>query len=71
MPAHPEVATSHRREVRRSDHRWLLLVLAVFGACQLAFVVAHWVYRITGPHPEVLLAIRRLKRIAKWVLPGV
>jgi len=71
MPARREVATSHRREVERSDHQWLLLVFAVFAAGLLTFGGALWIYHATGPHPKVTLALRQLKRLAKWILPGV
>ena len=56
MAAHPEA--SHQREVRHSDRRWLLVVLLVFTAGIGAFVVARWVYHLTGPHPEITIFVR-------------
>ena len=71
MPARPEVVASHREEVQRSDHRWLLVVFVIFTATLLACSAALWVYHVTGPHPRVVLALRQMKRVAKWILPGV
>jgi len=71
MPAVREAARSHRREVERSDHQWLLIVFVVFATALLAFGGALWLYHVTGPHPQVTLALRQLKRLAKWILPGI
>ncbi len=71
MNAQREVTRSHRREVERSDHRWLLVVLVVFATGLLGFGGALWLYHATGPHPGVTLTLRQLKRLAKWILPGV
>lgn len=67
----PSSSPTHRAGVARSDLRWLLAWLAVFVAAILALLAAHQVYRLTGPHPQVTVFIRRLKHHARWLIPGV
>jgi hypothetical protein len=62
---------SHRQVVARSDVRWLLVWLAVFAASILTLLAAHQVYRMTGPHPQVTVLIRKLKHHARWLIPGL
>ena len=57
--------------VARSDVRWLLAWLAVFAASILALLAAHQVYRMTGPHPQMTVFIRKLKHHARWLIPGL
>jgi hypothetical protein len=57
--------------VARSDARWLLVWVAVFLAAVLGLLAAHQVYRMTGPHPQVTVFIRRLKHHARWLIPGL
>ncbi len=67
----PRVITRsrHEREVARADRRWFVLTLggaivflgAIFGARAL--------YHLTGPHPQVTVFWRRLRRLARWVIP--
>jgi hypothetical protein len=61
----------HRVEVARADRRWLLAWGAIFVGTLLAFVLAHQVYRLTGPHPEMTTFIRSLKHEARWLIPGL
>jgi hypothetical protein len=61
---------SHRERVQRSDTRWLLVWLGTFAAAMLAVLVAHQVYRFTGPHPAVTAFVRSLKHYARWLIPG-
>ena len=62
---------THWASVARSDARWLLAWIAVFVAAILALLAAHQVYRLTGPHPEITVLIRRLKHHARWLIPGL
>jgi hypothetical protein len=62
---------SHREVVARSDVRWLLAWLAVFAAAIMTLLAAHQVYRMTGPHPQVTVFIRKLKHHARWLIPGL
>ncbi len=66
-----KTARNHRDRVARSDARWLLAWGAVFVAAILALLAAHQVYRLTGPHPQVTVFIRRLKHHARWLIPGL
>lgn len=61
----------HRVAVARDDRRWLLAWVAIFTGTLAVLVLAHQVYRMTGPHPEVTTAIRRLKHHARWLIPGL
>ena len=61
----------HHHSVARSDLRWLLAWLAMFLASILALLAAHQVYRMTGPHPQMTVFIRRLKHHARWLIPGL
>lgn len=61
----------HRVDVAKTDRRWLLAWAAVFAGTLLALVLAHQVYRLTGPHPEVTTFIRSLKHEARWLIPGL
>lgn len=56
-------------EVAQSDVRWLLVIVVVFATSVALCYAALLVYRATGPHPEMLLLTRRLKRLARWLLP--
>jgi hypothetical protein len=68
--AAPPRELSHRERVRRSDTRWLLAWLGVFAAAMLTVLVAHQLYRFTGPHPAVTSFLRSLKHYARWLVPG-
>jgi hypothetical protein len=64
-------APSAHEEVARSDRRWLLLAAGVFlGACAL-LGCAIALYRLTGPHPDVTLLVRSVKRVARQLVPGL
>ena len=65
------MSRSHRAEVARSDARWLLAWIGVFAGSMLLIVVAHQVYRLTGPHPQVTAFIRQLKHHSRWLIPGM
>jgi hypothetical protein len=69
--AKPTVSRSHRVEAARSDTRWLLAWIGVFAGSMLLIVVAHQVYRLTGPHPQVTAFIRQLKHHSRWLIPGM
>ncbi|HEV7733548.1 MAG TPA: hypothetical protein VGR62_15385 [Candidatus Binatia bacterium] len=61
----------HRIEVARDDRRWLLAWAGIFVGTLALLVVAHQLYRMTGPHPEITAAIRSLKHQARWLIPGL
>ncbi|MCW5893903.1 MAG: hypothetical protein KIT14_25650 [bacterium] len=63
--------SAHRREVARSDRRWLMVWAAIFLAMFGLFAAAHGIYRATGPHPEVQVFLRRVKHHARWLIPGL
>ena len=54
-----------REEVAASDRRWLLVAILVFfvSCAALAGVIA--VYRWTGPHPDVILFLRAVRRLLR------
>jgi len=64
------VPASRRRdtEVARTDRRWLLIAVAVFAGSVGGLFAARAVYQATGPHPQVTLLVRRLKRYANSLL---
>jgi len=55
-------------QVARVDRRWFLAALAVFVATVAGMLAAVFVYRITGPHPQVTLFVRHVKRYANQLL---
>jgi len=57
------------QEVARADRRWFLAVAIVFGASIVGLTGGLALYRLTGPHPQVTLLLRRLRRIVHWVIP--
>ena len=57
------------RELKRSDRRWLLVVVGTFAVSMSMFVGAHQLYLATGPHPEVTVFIRRVKYLARRFVP--
>jgi hypothetical protein len=59
------------RELARADRRWFLLVAAGFVGATLLIGSVHAVYRATGPHPGFTLFLRRLKRMARRMIPRV
>ncbi len=59
------------REVHNADRRWLLAAFAVFGVTAAFLLIARWLYRVTGPHPEVTLLLRRVKALSKRLLPRI
>ena len=59
------------REVHNADRRWLLAAFAVFGVTATILLVGHWLYRVTGPHPEVTLLLGRVKALSKRLLPRI
>ena len=59
----------HVDEVALVDRRWLAIAAIVFVASIAACVLAYWILRVTGPHPEIWTLLRRLRRVARWVLP--
>lgn len=59
------------RETQDVDRRWLLAAVAVFGGTAVVLFVMRWLYRVTGPHPEVTLLVRRVKALARRLLPRI
>jgi len=59
------------REVHNADRRWLLAAFAIFGGTGAVLLGARWLYRATGPHPEVTLLFRRVKVMARRLLPRI
>lgn len=57
------------REVERTDRRWFLAAAAVFTVSLAGALAAHRLYRATGPHPEVVLFLRRVRGYARRLLP--
>ena len=55
----------------RSDARWLLVWLAVFAASILGLLAAHQLYRLTGPHPQMTVLIRKVKHYTRLIIPGL
>src|SRR5262249_59039883 len=67
----PTVSRSHRAEAARSDARWLLAWAGVFVGLMVLILLAHQIYRLTGPHPLVTAFIRQLKHHSRWLIPGM
>jgi hypothetical protein len=59
------------REVEHVDRRWLLGAVIVFAASLASFAGLRWLYQATGPHPEVTVFMRRVKSVAKRLIPRV
>jgi hypothetical protein len=59
---------SAEEEVRNVDRRWFITAAAVFVGSLGGLLGAVGVYRATGPHPEITLVIRRVKRYANSLL---
>ena len=56
------------KDVLRTDRRWLLTVTAVFAVTIGSLLGAREIYRATGPHPEVVVFVRRVKFYANSLL---
>ena len=64
--------TSRRRVTPYSDDvRWMLLTGGVFVASLLLVAAAYGVYKLTGPHPQVMMALRRMRYYSRWLTPGL
>jgi len=59
------------RETQNADRRWLLAAVVVFGTSAGVLLLARWVYRVTGPHPEITLLVRSVKAFARRLLPRI
>jgi hypothetical protein len=57
------------REVERSDRRWFLLTLVGSASLVGLFFGARAIYHLTGPHPQVTLFLRKVRGVARWVIP--
>ena len=57
------------QDVAASDLRWLAVVAVVFAAALALFFAALLVYHATGPHAAAWAVIRRLRRLARWLIP--
>ncbi|MFN8542968.1 MAG: hypothetical protein U0807_01960 [Candidatus Binatia bacterium] len=72
----PQLTTTGRGPIRYesvadTDRRWLLLTVAVFLASLGLLFGLYSIYRASGPHPEILIFMRAITRLAHWVLPGL
>jgi len=56
------------KDVARSDRRWFLTVTIVFAVTVGGLLGAREIYRATGPHPEVIVFVRRVKFYANSLL---
>ena len=65
----PARASRAEREVVRTDRRWFLAALGVFAVSVASLLGAYGIYKATGPHPEMTLFLRRVKRIARRLVP--
>lgn len=65
------IESAHRREVARTDRRWLMAWAAIFLASFGLMAAVHGIYRATGPHPEVQVFLRRVRHHARWLIPGL
>jgi hypothetical protein len=70
-PADLPGRTTRARRRGSEDTRWLLIMIVGFAASLLVLALAYWLYRLTGPHPGVMLVLRRLRYYARWLLPGI
>ena len=59
----------HEREVARTDRRWFVFTLVGATALLGFFFGARAIYHLTGPHPQVILFLRRARGLARWVIP--
>ena len=59
------------QEVHNADRRWLIAAFAIFGGTAVVLLGARWLYRVTGPHPEVTLLFRRVKAFSRRLLPRI
>jgi hypothetical protein len=57
-----------REDVARSDRRWLVTVATVFAVTVGGLFGIRELYRATGPHPEVVVFVRRVKFYANSLL---
>jgi len=64
----PAVRRDPQEEVRRADRRWLLIAAAVFAGSVASLLALHGLYRVTGPHPQVTVFLRRVKLFANSLL---
>jgi len=55
--------------VVQSDRRWFLALAAAFVASFGGLFALHAVYRATGPHPNVTIFLRSVKRVLRGVVP--
>ena len=70
MPPGPQTAREPERDaVARADRRWFLTSVVVFGVSVGGLFGARALYHLTGPHPEVTLFLRHLRRMARWLIP--
>lgn len=55
--------------VVQSDRRWFLVLAATFVASSAGLFSLHAIYRATGPHPNVTIFLRSVKRQLRRVIP--
>ena len=70
-PASDQPAPSRRRPAPPNDLRWMLISGGAFVGSLLLLAICYWLYRVTGPHPQVIMALRRLRYYSRWLLPGL
>lgn len=65
----PPQGSRAEREVERADRRWFVAAAVVFTVSLGLSFGAHRLYRATGPHPEMVLFMRRVRGLARRFLP--
>jgi hypothetical protein len=65
----PERKRSPEEEqIRRADRRWFVVAALVFAGSFAGLLGASELYRATGPHPQLVVFIRRVKFYANSLL---
>ena len=59
-----------RREVQRTDRRWLAVTASVFAFAVCLLAGAYGLYKTTGPHPQIRAFVRQVKHVARRFLPA-
>lgn len=67
----PARAPKPRPLKENDDLRWLLIMAVAFILSLAALAGMYAIYHATGPHPQVTMALRRMRYYARWLLPGI
>jgi hypothetical protein len=65
----PASVSRAERELVRSDRRWFLATVTVFAVSTAGLFALYGIYKVTGPHPEIAVLVRRVKGWARRILP--